>query len=72
VPGCGCHGHQLGAVEKTADEVDVSERLQGLVPVVAVPWPGVRILVVPAVEAIPCPPSVLPERSTSTYHVKIT
>ena len=31
------HGHQLGAVEKTADEVDVSERLQGLVPVVGVP-----------------------------------
>jgi hypothetical protein len=32
------HSHQLGgAVGKTADEVDVSERLQGLVPVVGVP-----------------------------------
>jgi hypothetical protein len=38
------HSHQLGgAVGKTADEVDVSERLQGLVPVVGVPGTAVGL-----------------------------
>src|SRR5205814_5014854 len=71
-PGCGCHGHRLSAVEKSADEVDVGECLQGLVPVVGVLWPGVRDSRC-ASRSDDSMPAVCPGgRSTATHHVKIT
>ena len=56
------HSHQLGgAVGKTADEVDVSERLQGLVPVVGVPGTAVGLSLCHFGDSMPgvCPAGAL-------------
>ena len=60
MPGCDHHGHQLGAIEKTADEVDLSKRVQGPRSRRRGARPGVPILVVPA--HIPGPDAAVADR----------
>jgi len=71
VPACRLNGDQLGPLKKAADKVYVDERLQGCVTVVSVSWDGTRAFVVPTVQTIPGPATVLPRGSSSTHDVKI-
>jgi hypothetical protein len=71
VPACRPNGDQLGPLKKATDEVYVNERFQGCATIVSMSWDRTRVFVVPTVQAIPGPATVLPRGSSSTHDVKI-